>query len=310
MADEPDEAAGVTAPWADDEWSEALRRAGKVRRALRVSKTAVDLGRIDTRGTPALPGRRPDRAAVWSRAEVRRLGVLIGHYQERLFAAAAGGSSRARLLLVLQGVDGSGKDATIRGVVGGMNPLGVRITAFRAPTPVEQSQNFLWRIGRELPPAGYVGVFNRSHYEDVLAVRVRGLVPDRVWRERFDHINAFESALSADGLTLVKVMLHLSFSEQRERLLSRLDDPTKTWKFDPSDVRDRALWPAYQAAYTDVLARCNTPQAPWYVVPADRRWYRNWAVANLLLAHLGELDPQYPPVRFDVGAERDRLLRD
>jgi PPK2 family polyphosphate:nucleotide phosphotransferase len=250
------------------------------------------------------------RPKAWSRAEVARLGALLGGYQERLYANAQAGAGRQRVLLVLQAMDCGGKDGTIRSVVGAMNPLGVHIKAFGAPTPEELAHHFLWRVQRAMPPAGYVGIFNRSHYEDVLVARVRSLVPRNVWHARYDQINGFEAAEVADGAAVVKVMLHISYEEQRERLLARLDDPTKRWKFNVSDLDDRARWQDYQAAYADALARCSPSTAPWYVVPADRKWYRNWAVANLLLAHLAEMRLSYPAVEIDAVAVRKRLGAD
>jgi PPK2 family polyphosphate:nucleotide phosphotransferase len=275
-------------------------------RRVRTLLRAADLAGIDPRSTPGLSS-RPAQPTQWSRAELGRVGVLLAAEQGKLYASAQAGGDRRRVLLVLQAMDTGGKDGTVRAVVGQMNPLGLSIASFRAPTPLELSHDFLWRIHNALPPAGYVGVFNRSHYEDVLAARVRELVPKRVWRSRYDQINAFEAMLVADGLTIVKVMLHISYEEQCRRLLARLDDPTKHWKFNPADLDDRALWPQYQAAYADVLARCSTPRSAWYVVPADRKWYRNWAVANLLLAHLTDLDLHFPAGEFDVAIQRARL---
>ncbi len=291
MADEPDE-------------RELLRRARRVRRLLRVGPGRVDVTAIDPRSTPGLPSRsaRDVDAKTWSSGEVARLGAPIAAYQERLFASAQVGADRRRVLLVLQATDCGGKDGTIKSVVGALNPLGVRIKAFGPPTEEELTQHFLWRINRALPGAGYVGVFNRSHYEDVLVVRVHSLVPRKVWEDRYDEINCFEQDLAADGVTLVKVMLHISYEEQRERLLSRLNDPTKRWKFNPGDLDDRARWGEYTQAYNDALTRCNSRRAPWYVVPADRKWYRNWAVANILLAHLDDMDLTYPEVDLDVAA--------
>jgi PPK2 family polyphosphate:nucleotide phosphotransferase len=285
-----------------------ISRAHKVRRLLKVGLTE-----LDPRDTPGLP-REPRRedgenfdGKTWSRTAVLGLGEHLGTRQERLFARARAGVDRRRLLLVLQSMDCGGKDGTVRSVVGAMNPLGMQIRAFGPPSAEEREHHFLWRINRALPPAGYVGVFNRSHYEDVLVVRVHGLVPEPVWRRRFDEINRFEQDLVADGLTIVKVMLHLSYEEQRARLLARLDDPTKRWKFNPADLDDRDRWAEYQTAYAEALQRCGTRAAPWYVVPADRKWYRNWAVANLLLAHLDDLHLEYPDVELDLDALRARL---
>jgi PPK2 family polyphosphate:nucleotide phosphotransferase len=175
--------------------------------------------------------------------------------------------------------------------------------------PRERRHDFLWRIRRALPAPGYVGVFNRSHYEDVLVARVESLVPERTWRARYDEINDFEAELVGSGVSLIKVMLHISYEEQRERLLARLSDPTKRWKYDPADVDARARWDDYQTAYADVLRRCGTPQAPWHVVPADRKWYRDWAVAHLLRETFADLRLSYPEADFDVARERMRLLR-
>jgi PPK2 family polyphosphate:nucleotide phosphotransferase len=287
---------------------ELLERARRVRRLLR--SRSDGLRRLDPAATPGLPrelgaGSPKD----WSRAEVQRLGVLLAQRQERLFARAKAGVDRRRVLLVLQALDCGGKDGTIRSVVGALHPLGVQQCAFGPPTEEERAQHFLWRIWRALPPAGFLGVFNRSHYEDVLVARVRGLAPEPVWRRRYDEINAFEEAIVADGLTLIKVMLHISYAEQGQRLLDRLDDPTKRWKFNPGDLADRARWDDYQRAYGDALDRCSAA-APWYVVPADRKWYRNWAVANILLAHLEDLDLSYPKVELPLDELRSGILGD
>jgi PPK2 family polyphosphate:nucleotide phosphotransferase len=204
-------------------------------------------------------------------------------------------------------MDCGGKDGTIKSVVGLFNPSGVRVASFGVPTPQERRHHFLWRVRRELPEPGYVGAFNRSHYEDVLVVRVHGLVPASRVERRYDMINDFERELVDDGLTLVKVMLHISPEEQLDRLRARLEDPTKHWKYRPGDLDERARWAAYQDAYNVALTRCSTDRAPWYVVPADRKWYRNWAVAQLVLETLADLDPQYPKPDYDVAAEKRRL---
>ncbi|MFY1634480.1 PPK2 family polyphosphate kinase [Solwaraspora sp. WMMB335] len=271
----------------------------------------VDLSAIDTRATPGLPPLAvtgPDRKS-WAREQVRQLGRDLAEQQEMLYAQAVAGSGTGRrLLLVLQAMDCGGKDGAVRRVAGAMDPLGLHIRAFGPPTAEELDHHFLWRIRRALPPAGYVGVFNRSHYEDVLVVRVDSLAPEEVWRPRYDEINAFESELIDDGFVVIKVFLHISYDEQRERLLSRLTDPTKHWKYHPGDVDARAKWPDYQAAYAEALSRCASERAPWHVVPADRKWYRDWALAHLLREHFVELDLAYPPARFDLGFERARLL--
>ncbi len=270
----------------------------------------MDLSAIDPAGTPGLPAKAGAHPKRWSAAQLSSIGRDLASFQERLYANAKVGGSRQRLLLVLQAMDCGGKDGTVRKVAGTMNPQGLQIATFGPPTEEERAHDFLWRIRRALPLPGYVGVFNRSHYEDVLVVRVHQLVPRAEWSARYDQINAFERELATDGTTIVKVMLHISYAEQRRRLSARLDDPTKHWKYNAADVDERALWPAYQEAYADVLNRCSTGHAPWYVVPADRKWYRDWAVATLLRETFAELGLEYPRGDFDVTEERRRLARD
>ncbi|MGW4745444.1 PPK2 family polyphosphate kinase [Streptomyces sp. NPDC004290] len=262
----------------------------------------IDLGAYDSRATPAGPtGKAAGLAATAD------LGPRLAGLQERLYAASTAGDRR-RLLLVLQGMDTSGKGGTVKHVIGLFNPSGCRIHAFKAPTREERNHPFLWRVMRVLPQPGEIGIFDRSHYEDVLIARVRDLAPRREIGRRYGQINRFEKSLAEDGVTVVKVFLHLSYEEQRARLLERLDNPDKHWKFNPGDIEERALWPAYRQAYERVLERCSTDTAPWYLVPADRKWYRNWAISKLLLEHLEALDPKYPPGDFDVEESRARLL--
>jgi PPK2 family polyphosphate:nucleotide phosphotransferase len=215
---------------------------------------------------------------------------------------------RRRVLVVLQAMDCGGKDGTVNHVIGRLNPQGLRITGFGVPTPEERRHDFLWRIRKALPLPGYIGVFNRSHYEDVLVARVHRLVPEEVWRQRYEVINAFERQLVGDGVTIVKIMLHISREEQLARLQARLADPTKRWKFNPGDIDERGRWAAYQEAYRDALANCSTDLAPWFVVPADRKWYRDWAVARLLQETLESLKLRYPDPDFDVAAQLERLV--
>ena len=291
---------------------ETPRRVG-IRDLLRVAPDGpVDLAAIDPRSTPGLPANRSTRTdpKTWSREQVAALGPELATGQEMLYAGAKVNGDPRRLLLVLQAMDCGGKDGTVKRVAGTMNPQGLHIRGFEKPTPEEQKHHFLWRIRRALPAAGYVGVFNRSHYEDVLIVRVHDLVPERTWSRRYGEINRFEAELVAEGFTLVKVMLHISPAEQRERLMERLTDPTKYWKYNPADLDERHRWADYQAAYADALTRCGTPDAPWYVVPADRKWYRNWAIAHLLRETLADLKLRYPEPGFDVAAERRRLAAD
>jgi PPK2 family polyphosphate:nucleotide phosphotransferase len=275
--------------------------APSLRAALRapVPPVLVDL---DPRATPLAPGDKER-----TREQMLADGVRLADLQELLYAEGATGGRR-RVLLVLQGMDTSGKGGVIEHVVGAVNPQGVSVASFRKPTPEELHHSFLWRVRRAVPAPGLIGVFDRSHYEDVLIGRVRGLVAPEVVERRYREIVRFEDQLAADGVTLVKCFLHLSPWEQKERLLARLDDSAKRWKFDPGDLDDRALWPAYQRAYQLVLERTSTDTNPWYVVPADRKWYRNWAVGRLLLETLTELAPRLPQPDYDVDAQRDRLI--
>jgi PPK2 family polyphosphate:nucleotide phosphotransferase len=199
------------------------------------------------------------------------------------------------LLLVLQGMDTSGKDGTIRTVMHGINPQSFQITPFKQPSPLELDHDFLWRIHAAVPRTGNIGIFNRSHYEDVVIVRVHNLVPAAVWQTRYERINTFESLLVDGGMTILKCYLHISKEEQRERLQARLDDPEKRWKFSRGDLAERKLWDDYMAAYDDALTRCNTADAPWHIIPSDRKWYRNLIVSRLLLETLERLNPQFPP---------------
>jgi PPK2 family polyphosphate:nucleotide phosphotransferase len=279
-----------------------------LRDELRVPPDArVDLASIDPAGTPGLPDKAGKHPKDWARDRLVELGEELASLQERLYAGAKAGGSDRRVLLILQAMDCGGKDGTVKKVAGTMNPQGMRIVAFGKPTEEERRHDFLWRIRNALPAAGYLGVFNRSQYEDVLVVRVHGLVGEDVWRPRYDQINAFERELAESGTTIVKVMLHISPEEQRQRLAERLADPTKYWKYNPGDVDERAYWAQYQAAYEDALSRCSTDCAPWYVVPADRKWYRDWAVATLLQETLDDLGLKYPPPTFDPELERRRL---
>lgn len=268
---------------------------------LRAGREPIDLARIDPRSTPLAPGGKRK-----TRGELPEHGARLAELQEKLFAQGRVGGRRS-LLLVLQGMDTSGKGGTISHVVGQMDPSGCAVHGFKAPTPEELRHDFLWRVRRRLPEPGEVGIFDRSHYEDVLAARVDELVLRQVWSRRFATINRFERSLAASGCTIVKVFLHISRREQRERLLARLDDPTKYWKFDPRDIDERGRWDAYRTAYEEVLRRCGTEHAPWYVVPADRKWYRNWAVARLLVEHLEAMDLCWPEASFDVAEQKARL---
>ncbi len=269
---------------------------------LRLPPGPVDLTAPDTRATPGFTG---DKTA--GEEALAAMGEELADLQERLFAERSTGSTR-NVLLVLQGMDTSGKGGTLRHTVGLMDPQGVRITSFKAPTDEEKQHDFLWRIRKAVPHPGYVGVFDRSHYEDVLIVRVHGWAEPEEIERRYDAINEFEAELAAGGTTILKCMLHISAEEQKERLLARLDDPTKHWKYNPGDLDERAHWADYRTVYELALERTNTDVAPWHVIPADRKWFRNLAVGGLLLDALRGLDLQWPAADFDVAEERQRLV--
>jgi PPK2 family polyphosphate:nucleotide phosphotransferase len=262
----------------------------------------IDVRDIDTRATPAAPGGKKEAAKLQE-----KLAPRLAELQEMLYADGRTGGKRS-VLLVLQGLDTSGKSGTIDHVIGQVDPQGCEITAFKAPTAEEKKHDFLWRIKRHLPEPGYIGVFDRSHYEDVLVVRVRGLAPKSTWSRRYDTINRFEKQVVTSGTTIIKCFLHISFDEWRERQLARLDDPTKHWKFNPGDIDDAHLWDDYLDAYNDAVNKCNTDAAPWHVIPADRKWHRNLAVTQLLVDHLEALDLRWPSASFDVEEQRRRVL--
>jgi PPK2 family polyphosphate:nucleotide phosphotransferase len=270
----------------------------------RLSPGPVDLSDLPTDATPGFDGgKTKGKAALFA------LGEGLSDLQERLWAERGTGSRR-RILLVLQGMDTSGKGGVLRHTVGLVDPQGVKITSFKAPTADERKHHFLWRVRRALPEPGYVGVFDRSHYEDVLIVRVHEMADPDTIEHRYDEINEFEAELVADGVVIVKCMLHVSAAEQKERLLARLASEDKYWKFNPGDIDERAFWRDYRTAYEIALERTNTELAPWYVVPADKKWYRNLVIGGLLLDHLRGLNLQWPPADFDVEAQRRRLLEE
>ena len=268
--------------------------------ALRASPELV-LADLDPASTPAFTG---DKAA--GEAALAAGSPELDGLQERLYAESRAGGTRS-VLLVIQGMDTSGKGGIMRHVVGAVDPQGVRITAFKAPTAEERAHPFLWRIRRALPDPGIIGVFDRSHYEDVLIARVRGLASPATLARRYGQINTFEQSVAGKGTTIVKVMLHLSSEEQKARLARRLERPDKHWKYHPGDIDERALWPDYQQAYQLAVTRCSTEVAPWFVVPADHKWYARLAVQQLLLEHLRLMAPQWPKADFDVTVEKERL---
>jgi PPK2 family polyphosphate:nucleotide phosphotransferase len=269
---------------------------------LRLPAGPVDLTAIDTGATPGFKGSKSDGLAA-----LGLLGPRLADLQERLFAEGRTGGKRS-LLLVLQGMDTSGKGGTLKHTVGLVDPQGVKITSFKAPTKEELAHDFLWRIKARVPAPGMIGVFDRSHYEDVVVVRVRNLVEPRTWKRRYATINRFEEGLVARGTRVVKCFLHISKTESRDRLLARLDKPDKLWKFNPGDVDSRSEWEPLLEAYSDALERCATEAAPWHVVPADRKWYRNWAIMNILVEQLEAMAVAWPVPDFDVDEQRRRLI--
>lgn len=244
----------------------------------------VDLSDCDAGYTGEFKSKREAKEQV--QANVRRMAEL----QELMFA-----EGKHSLLIVLQAMDAGGKDSTIRHVMDGFNPQGCHVIGFGVPTELELDHDFLWRIHPHMPPRGHVSIFNRSHYEDVLVVRVNELAPKKVWQARYDHINAFEKLLADSGVTILKFYLHISKDEQKERFQDRLDRPEKNWKFNPGDLKTRTQWGDYMHAFEDVFARCNHPWAPWYVVPANKKWYRNWVVSSAIVEAMEKMDMQYPP---------------
>ncbi len=268
---------------------------------LRPVDDRFDLSRVDTSSTPGITGgkKEADDALAGNSEELAEL-------QEKLYAESKFGGQRS-VLLVLQAMDTAGKGGIIRHVVGGVDPQGVALHAFKAPTDEEKKHDFLWRVRPQLPKPGQIGVFDRSHYEAVLIHRVRALSTPEAIEERYGLIAEFEQELVESGTTILKVMLHISSDEQKARLQERLDRPEKNWKFNPGDIDERKNWPAYMEAYQLALARTSTPDAPWFVVPADRKWYARWAVQQLLLTSLRNLNSQWPSVDYDVAAQKVRL---
>jgi PPK2 family polyphosphate:nucleotide phosphotransferase len=254
--------------------------------ALRVSSGKnLRLDDIDPRATPGWDGTDKEEGKV----RVEELNERLETLQELLYA-----EGKQRVLVVLQAMDAGGKDGTIRHVFDGVNPSGVRAPAFKRPSSRELAHDYLWRVHKEVPGDGEIVIFNRSHYEDVLVVRVMDIVPEKRWRKRYEHIVEFERMLADEGTTIVKIYLHISKDEQRQRLQDRLDTPDKNWKFEPGDLDMRARWDDFMAAFEEALEKTSTPHAPWFVIPADRKWYRNIAVLEILVQTLEGLNMEYP----------------
>ena len=268
-----------------------------------LSAEGVRVADLDTSATPGFRGDKKSGELLLA----ERTAVLSG-LQEKLYANGRSGDSR-NILLVLQGMDTAGKGGIVRHVIGSVDPQGVDHAAFGVPTAEERRHHYLWRIRKKLPRGGQIGVFDRSHYEDVLVVRVHDLVPPDVWDVRYDEINRFERKLTDAGTTVIKVAMFVSLDEQRKRLAQRLDRPDKYWKFNPGDIDERAFWPAYQEAYQAVLDRTCTDHAPWYVIPADRKWFARLAVTELLIDALQTLKLEWPAAQFDVAEQRRRLSK-
>jgi PPK2 family polyphosphate:nucleotide phosphotransferase len=258
---------------------------------------------IDVEATPGFHGKKKNAPTLQFERNLR-----FAELQEMLYANSKVGDNRS-ILLVLQGMDTAGKGGIVKHVVGGGNPQGIHYASFGKPTEEELSHDFLWRIRKALPGPGQIGVFDRSHYEDVLIVRVHNLVPAEVWEPRYDEINAFERGLVDSGTTILKVAMFVSLDEQKKRLAKRLKRPDKYWKYNPADIDERLKWPAYQEAYQAMLDRTSTEYAPWHIIPANRKWYSRLAITELLIEALERLDLSWPAADFDVEAEKKRLAK-
>jgi PPK2 family polyphosphate:nucleotide phosphotransferase len=259
---------------------------------------------IDTNSTPGFKGSKDDAPEIQAERNAR-----FAELQEMLYANGKKDARRSSVLLVLQGMDTAGKGGIVEHVVGAGSPMGIQYTSFGVPTEEERKHDFLWRFNKALPPIGHIGVFDRSQYEDVLIVRVHNLVAPEVWGARYEDINAFEKDVTDAGTVIIKCAMFVSLEEQKRRLSERLDRPDKYWKYNPGDLDERALWPAYQEAYQAVLDKTSTEHAPWYVLPCDKKWYSRLAVTELLIEALTKLDLSWPPADFDVEAEKKRLAK-
>jgi PPK2 family polyphosphate:nucleotide phosphotransferase len=283
----------------DEEMSRKTKDGISIRELLRVRPSQFQLHEIDADEIVAGPKKKSKAVKA-----AEELESQVADLHERLWAAHRAGNSNSRLLIVLQGMDTAGKGGATKAIDRLLDPLGFDVVGFGVPTEAEKQHHFLWRHEQALPRPGRIRVFDRSHYEQLLVVRIHQLGP---WRDAYDRINQWESRLTAEGLTVLKIMLHISRQEQTERLLARLDDPTKHWKYNPRDIDERRLWEDYQEAYQDMLVKCCTDPAPWFVVPANRKWHRNWLISRLLLETLEMMNPQYPATDIDVDHEKQRV---
>ncbi len=234
---------------------------------------------------------------------LQKLNAELELLQEQLYA-----EGKRRLLIVLQAMDTGGKDGAIRAVFEGVNPQGVKVASFKTPTPVELAHDYLWRVHQQTPGKGEIVIFNRSQYEDVLVVRVHNLAPEEVWSKRYQHIREFERLLADEGTTILKFYLHIDLEEQAERFLARVEDPTKQWKFNPGDLDERARWDDYMKAYEDMLNQTSTAWAPWYIIPSNKKWYRNWLISKIVIKTLKNLDMRYPAPVENIEDYHKRLL--
>lgn len=245
-----------------------------------------------------------DLAKHDGKAQLMEKAATISQLQELLYA-----EHKQKVLIVLQGIDTSGKDSTIRHVFGDVNPQGTKVANFKVPTPKEMDHDYLWRVHPNTPGKGEITIFNRSHYEDVLVVRVHELIPEKVWKKRYDHINEFERLLADEGTTILKFFLNISKKEQARRFLARLDRPEKRWKFNPGDLEEREYWDDYTKAYEEMLSRTSTDYAPWYVIPSDRKWYRNLTIASIIVKTIQDLDMQFPEEVAEIDKYRELLVK-
>ena len=244
----------------------------------------LNLSKFDANATKGFDGGKEE-----AKKEVAKLNARLEELQELLYA-----EGKHKVLIVFQAMDAGGKDGTIRTVFEGVNPQGVKVAAFKVPTPEELAHDFLWRIHKQTPGKGEIVIFNRSHYEDVLVVRVHGYAPEEVWKKRYDHIRHFEQLLADEGTTILKFYLHIDLDEQKQRLQERLDDPTKRWKFNIGDLEERKLWPQYMQAFEDAIEKTSTESAPWYVIPANRNWYRDLVISQIIVDTLENLNMKFP----------------
>jgi PPK2 family polyphosphate:nucleotide phosphotransferase len=256
----------------------------------------VHLKDWDPDDTSGFPGDKSDARKI-----VERLNQKLSGLQEVLYA-----EHKHRLLVVLQAMDTAGKDGTISSVFDGVNPQGVKVASFKVPTPIELDHDYLWRVHPHVPGKGEIVIFNRSHYENVLVIRVHKLDPKEVWKKRFAQINDFEKMLAEEGVTILKFYLNIDSEEQRKRLLARLDDPNKHWKFNPGDIDERKLWSEYMKAYEEAISRTSQKYAPWYIIPANKKWYRTWVISSILVDTLEKMDLKYPAALTEADAAKYR----